>query len=177
MDDMPGWFDFSALYDRAVAEAPPGSLLVEVGVYAGKSLCHLAAAAKQAAKGLRVLGVDWCRGDDGVGRQCPSAQAGRVADALDRRGLLDTAALLVADSAFAASLLADSAAYFVFIDADHSQHAVARDLEAWTPKMVPGGLMAGHDYGMPSVGAAVRAFFGSAAVASVDGPNCWEVRL
>ena len=35
---------------------------------------------------------------------------------------------------------------FVFIDADHSYEGCRSDLEAWGPKVRPGGLLSGHDY-------------------------------
>src|SRR5882724_2099855 len=52
------WFDFQTIYDEAVATAPPGSLLVEVGSFWGQSALYLAEAAKIADKGLRVYCVD-----------------------------------------------------------------------------------------------------------------------
>jgi predicted O-methyltransferase YrrM len=56
----------------------------------------------------------------------------------------------------------DASLDLVFIDADHSEEAVLRDLEAWVPKVKPGGLIAGHDYGShnhPGVRSAVEIFF------------------
>jgi SAM-dependent methyltransferase len=38
---------------------------------------------------------------------------------------------------------------FIFIDADHTYHAVKRDLTAWYPVLKPGGLFFGHDYNHP----------------------------
>lgn len=35
---------------------------------------------------------------------------------------------------------------FVYIDADHSYHAVYDDLRNWYPKVKRGGLFCGHDY-------------------------------
>ena len=35
---------------------------------------------------------------------------------------------------------------FVYIDARHDYASVMEDLEAWYPKVRPGGLMTGHDY-------------------------------
>lgn len=35
---------------------------------------------------------------------------------------------------------------FVYIDADHTEQAVARDISAWWPKVRAGGVLAGHDY-------------------------------
>jgi len=34
----------------------------------------------------------------------------------------------------------------VYLDGSHDYAAVLRDLNAWTPKLVSGGIMAGHDY-------------------------------
>lgn len=36
---------------------------------------------------------------------------------------------------------------FVFIDANHSYVDVKNDIELWLPKVRPGGLICGHDYG------------------------------
>lgn len=46
----------------------------------------------------------------------------------------------------AASLIDDSSLDFCFIDAGHSYEAVREDLSCWYPKIVPGGILAGHDY-------------------------------
>ena len=35
---------------------------------------------------------------------------------------------------------------WVFLDGDHSYEAVKADIQAWTPKVRPGGLICGHDY-------------------------------
>ncbi len=35
---------------------------------------------------------------------------------------------------------------FLYLDGDHSYEGVKRDLEAWVPKVVKGGVIAGHDY-------------------------------
>ncbi len=56
----------------------------------------------------------------------------------------------------------DGSLDLVFIDADHSEESVLRDLEAWVPKVKPGRVIAGHDYGSHNhqgVKAAVDLFF------------------
>ena len=35
---------------------------------------------------------------------------------------------------------------FVYLDARHDRDSVREDLETWTPKVRPGGVLAGHDY-------------------------------
>jgi len=41
----------------------------------------------------------------------------------------------------------DESLDLVFLDADHSEEWVLRDLEAWLPKLRLGGVICGHDYG------------------------------
>lgn len=48
---------------------------------------------------------------------------------------------------------------FVFIDADHSYEGVKQDIEDWTPKIVPGGFVIGHDWDWPSVRQAAEEAF------------------
>jgi len=50
------------------------------------------------------------------------------------------------DSVSAASRFDDAALNWVYVDADHSYQAVLTDLEAWAPKIKPGGMLAGDDY-------------------------------
>lgn len=52
------------------------------------------------------------------------------------------------DSAAAAELFPESSLDFAFIDADHYYESVRRDLQAWWPRVRPGGLLCGHDYGV-----------------------------
>ena len=57
----------------------------------------------------------------------------------------------------AALVMPDASVDFVFVDADHTEEAVARDIATWTPKVRPGGLIAGHDIRWPTVRRAVAA--------------------
>lgn len=46
----------------------------------------------------------------------------------------------------AAKLIEDESLDFIFIDADHSYEGALADIQAWSPKVKFGGLIAGHDY-------------------------------
>lgn len=46
----------------------------------------------------------------------------------------------------AADYFDDGELDFVYIDANHSEPYVSQDIEAWTPKVRKGGIVAGHDY-------------------------------
>lgn len=73
----------------------------------------------------------------------------------DRVRFLRGESHVMADSVPSASLC------FVNIDCDHSYQGVMRDIVAWWPKLVPGGVMAFHDYENPAYGVkrAVQDFF------------------
>lgn len=172
---IPGWYDFQPFYERAVAEAPPGATLVEVGVFCGRSLAHLARMASDSGKGLRVVGVDSFRGSPEFanlvmweGRPFGEAPAGALISEcysqLDRADILDDVTLIVCDSTRAAELFADGSAWMVFLDGAHDEAGVAADIAAWGPKVAPGGYLAGDDLdvpGFPGVRAAVEAGLGT----------------
>lgn len=46
----------------------------------------------------------------------------------------------------AASSFQDGYFDWIYLDADHSYEAIRADLEAWLPKVKPGGFIAGDDY-------------------------------
>jgi uncharacterized Rossmann fold enzyme len=56
------------------------------------------------------------------------------------------AKILRKDSSDAAKEIPDKSLDFVFIDADHSYEGCKADIEAWAPKIKPGGFISGHDY-------------------------------
>lgn len=57
--------------------------------------------------------------------------------------------LVMSLSVDAAPAFADGSLDLVYLDGDHRPEAVAADLEAWWPKIRPGGLLAGHDLVCP----------------------------
>ena len=65
----------------------------------------------------------------------------------------------------------------VFIDGDHQQESVERDIKFWIPRIAPGGLLCGHDYddGFPGVQAAVRKFFPE--VSSAPNTSIWYTEV
>ncbi len=50
------------------------------------------------------------------------------------------------DSTEAAAIIVDETFDVVYIDARHDYRSVAEDINAWWPKVKPGGILAGHDY-------------------------------
>lgn len=50
----------------------------------------------------------------------------------------------------------DASLDFVFLDGDHAEASLRADIEAWTPKIKPGGMLLGHDAAWPGVRAAIN---------------------
>ena len=181
--DIPGWFGFAAYSDKVVQLAPPGSTLVELGVFCGKSLVYLGQAAKAANKRLKVVGVDTFRGSPEFNGKVffdnrPIFECHPGSIIREAMGMLHNAGLtyrdvqlMVSDSSAAAEFFADASVYSVFIDADHSEAAVRCDIEAWAPKLVPGGWMGGDDIHIfPGVQRAVSDLLPQARI---EPERCW----
>ena len=56
------------------------------------------------------------------------------------------------DSVEMADRVPDGSLSLVYVDADHSYEGVKRDIEAWFPKLMVGGIFAFHDYLSPAYG-------------------------
>ena len=142
-----------ALY-RAAAEVSSLGPLVEIGSYCGKSAVYLGAAA--ATAGGVLFTIDHHRGSEemqaGWAHHDPELidpRTGRL-DSLPvlRRtlidaGLEDAVVAIVGDSVTVAAHW--SSAALVFIDGGHGDAPAHADYEAWSPKVMPGGLLAIHD--------------------------------
>ncbi len=68
--------------------------------------------------------------------------------------------ILPLPSVQAAARFAHCSCDLVFLDASHDEASVLADLEAWYPKVRPGGLLAGHDFdpAIPGVSRALLRF-------------------
>ena len=64
----------------------------------------------------------------------------------------------------------------LFIDADHAQHMVEKDLRLWLPKCRPDAVICGDDYDMEGVANAVNAtaFMHGYFVVKFDGGKGWR---
>ena len=150
-----------ALY-RAAAEVSSLGPLVEIGSYCGKSAVYLGAAA--ADVGSVLFTIDHHRGseemqagwehhdaelvDPGTGRMDSLPV---LRQTLIDADLEDTVVAIVGDSVAVAAHFASAA--LVFIDGGHGDAPAHADYEAWSPKVMPGGLLAIHDvFGDPADG-------------------------
>lgn len=155
--DIPGWFQWRSLQEEAVAQFPDASRFGEIGCYLGRSICSLGEVVREAGLSTRIVGVDTARGSGHEGRGDIDAHGaavdhggGTFAGLLHRNiidcGLADTIQLVISDSVAAAELFADESFAWVHIDARHDYASVVADINAWAPKVKPGGWLSGDDY-------------------------------
>jgi predicted O-methyltransferase YrrM len=179
--DVPGWFDFQDIYDEAVARAPAaGAHFVELGVLFGRSSIYMATQILSSGKSITFDAVDNWPSPFHLGPKewMPEAynQPRRLMQSLvDSHGGVRQAfrwfaeqcnvngSIHVVDSDLrvAAQLhrYQPASLDFVFLDADHSEEGTRAAINAWLPKVKPGGVFAGHDFveAWPGVVAAVKA--------------------
>ncbi len=182
-DALPENCNFADLYQAVAQAAPQGARIVEVGCFLGASAIVMVRALRAAGKKAEFYCVDHFQGSAEQHHQHLAAAGGGsfrqyFVDNLRQHNIsvgpnLYTPGVSVcqSDSVMASKQFADNSCDFVFIDADHSEDAVRADIEAWLPKIKPGGLLAGHDYEWPSVRRAVDLMLPAAKPISA---NCWQ---
>jgi len=143
-----------ALYEAALQESPNGPCL-EIGTYCGKSAVYLGAACKQT--GSVLITVDHHRGseenqpewehhdtelwDDEAGSMDTLPFLRRTLRTADLEG---TVIPIVATSTSVAQVWQTPLA-LLFIDGGHAREHAMNDYHCWTPKVMPGGMLAIHD--------------------------------
>ena len=158
---IDGWMtkpELAFLYSIGLS-MPDGAVVVEVGSWKGRSTVAIAEGI--AGKNARLVSVDTFRGDAAIGAHDPEEILAEFRRNTAHVGFLET---IVSDSVDAAASVPDRSLDWLFIDADHSYDGVRTDLAAWAPKLKPGGLMSGHDYGRGGVTLAVDRMFRSVGV-------------
>lgn len=173
---IQGWFDFEAFYDMAISRvsAEEDSVFVEVGSWLGKSTCYLANRIKISNKPITLFAVDTWAGSENeeFHQQVVGEHGGSIYDAflanMYNGGVSSHVIPFRNTSVEAALSFNDDSIDMVYIDANHSEIEVLKDIDAWYPKVKPGGLIGGHDY---------HKGWGKGVVAAVDArfPNCHKM--
>jgi hypothetical protein len=149
--NIDGYFTFEDFYSYVAANFAGSTWHgVEVGVLNGKSAAFLAVelsnAREKAWKAIfsSIPVEGWPRLDliDNFGGQFGAdrvkASLAQVAHVIGD--------VIADDSARAASRYEHASLDFVYLDADHAYESIARDIDAWLPKVKSGGVIAGHDF-------------------------------
>lgn len=175
-------------WDEAARRLPTDrdTVAVEVGVWKGQMSEKLLALRPLLTLYLVDLwragkpGESWYMSGSQMARQSKhtvDAAYRRVHELTERVG--QRARIIRAYSTVAADLIEDASVDLVFLDADHSQLAVQADIQAWTPKVKPGGVIGGHDYGsprFPGVKDAVLMSFRPSEIETGDNSTWWVKR-
>lgn len=147
---IPGHFNFSDLYMKAVEHADEGAVFVELGVWKGQSAAFMIETIMNSGKYIKFYCVDtW--------NPPPHAGPGLLEDEDVVNDRLYESFLnymkpyeghyhpIISDATDAALFFQDDSVDFIFVDADHETEAVKSDILAWTPKMKSHGVITGHD--------------------------------
>ena len=161
---IPGWGSIGPYYQAVAEQLPFEAILVEIGVWQGRSAVFMAEMLKELGKPAKFYLVDSFDGGKILAKTV--ATLGKpLLDILQEH--IEAAAvrnqitgIINKPSIVAANLFSDKSIDFAFIDADHDYENVKADLIAWWPKIKPGGILAGHDYcsGWAGVSQAVDEF-------------------
>lgn len=162
-----------------------GAHAAEVGVWKGVMARHVLASGRLAAYHLvdpwtpGTPGTSWYESNTNLPRFSASRFRAAMAEVKALAAEHDGVALITrAASLDAARDMPAASLDAVFLDADHSREGLAADIEAWTPKVRPGGWIGGHDLDhprFPGVREAVDAAFGERIETGAD--RTWWVRI
>lgn len=188
-ESIVGWFDWSEIVDRAVADAPRDrpSVFVEVGVAFGRSLAYTARKCIDSGKPITLYGADpwiddWNPDWDQQDGTRPTWGAEHAGWAREQGGPFSAFLKMMQTHApeelefckvvrargvdLAAMLAADQSIrgpHYVWIDGDHRYDGVRADIQSWGCHFIdPPRWFGGHDYtpDFPGVQRAVREAFG-----------------
>lgn len=167
---IPGWFNYSEMYDMIVDKIPEDGKIIEIGSFLGRSTHYLATALWNAEKeNVKIYSVDTFEGSTEhvsiklpkdfshifrenlkffIGRDMVNVCQGRS----DSKDILDK--------------FDNESIDYIMVDGAHEYDAVKEDIINWWPKLKPNGVMVGDDYLLNSVELAVREGLGSINITS-----------
>ncbi|MDB4947083.1 MAG: hypothetical protein JWP97_6617 [Labilithrix sp.] len=152
-----------------------GGTFVEIGSWKGRSTSFIGKVC--AANRTRLVCVDHFAGSqDSLAARYDAELAREDIEQVFRANMASlgiAVELLVEPSVAAASRFADGSVGRIFLDGSHDGPSVRADLEAWFPRLAPGGILAGHDHDAkhPDLCAAVDAFAASRGLVVARGPR------
>jgi len=148
----PQELSYKDFYTEMVNKFHSGSLMVEVGVYHGRSFSYLIIEMLNAGKKFDCVAVDACPWE---GEPC-------IGFHKHMEPLKDHFRVMFekVDSFVAAEKFEDDSIDFLFCDANHNYEFISKDIAAYLPKMKKGSVISGHDMSDPGVERAVKEAFG-----------------
>jgi len=183
------WFNYPHFYNWIASLGY--KKFVEVGVWKGHSISHLAQVLKeQNDPEIEIYAVDLFDETykyDGVKHGTDQLRDQKkflleiYKENLKRAGVDDIVQTIKGMSWEMADKFEDDSLDFVFLDAGHDYDECSKDLEAYWPKIKDGGILAGHDWLNTNCGVreAVKNFFGKLSLGvatSTPSSICWYVK-
>jgi predicted O-methyltransferase YrrM len=166
-NEIGGYFLYQDLYNKAIGIIQDNDVVVEIGVWYGRSIIYLSQACKAQNKNVIICGIDTFTGNEhGVVQYADNGKE-YIPKApfifnIYKRNLYececDNIITIADDSSKSAKLFKDNSIKFCFIDGNHSHEQVTKDITAWYPKVISGGVIAGDDFQFNDVSAAVTEF-------------------
>lgn len=167
-------------YHKIIKAMPDKFRAVEVGSFKGNSAASFIVEAINSGKNFEFTCVDTWRGSPGehAHDNDPDVQQGRLFEVFTKNlePVADFYNVVVGDSAESASNFEDASLDFVFIDASHDYESVIKDIDAWKPKVKPGGILSGHDAMHPPIILALATVFGN-DYEILAMSSCWMHRI
>lgn len=137
------------LYKLAVSKASDGFHFVEIGCYRGASAAAMCVEIINSGKNIKFDCIDiWLNDDEMYQSFLQNLEPVKPYFNPIRMPSIE-----------AANLYPDESLDLVCIDASHNYEDVKADINAWLPKVKPGGILAGDDYYYPGVFKAVKEAF------------------
>jgi len=170
-----------------VASLPDGSQIVETGVWQGRTAIAMALACRGTRKKVYAVDPwqDYSENGQGVNSWLQEQGLGSLERAhqiflRNRRRFRVEPWLEVirAPSLEAAKAWSHGPIALVFIDGSHEAAAVRADIDAWTERLSPNGLVCGDDLPLPSVAQAIsqylQDYYPEVSLATPDG-RTWSL--
>jgi predicted O-methyltransferase YrrM len=173
--------DLYALRGILIDVVPVGPV-VEIGVALGRSTAGMVAPALK--RGMTYCAVDTFSGagdvDDYINAAYGAGRGALIRQAFELNcrslGIWNHIRLIEKPSVEAAREFRDGSLAMCFIDADHRYDAVMQDMVAWWPKVMPMGVMCGHDADNEAVWRAVLEFVKNEKVGMFRQANVWAIQ-
>ena len=159
-------------------------MVVEIGAFKGRSTAVLAKACSGLVYSIdiwdnRMYSPDTFDEKDGYATSIDKCLAYRIWFHNMRLLGVDTKVLpMIGNSHWLERYFPPKSIDLLFVDGDHSEHMVLKDLQLYLPKLGDGGVMCGDDYDMPSVRRPVdaMAMTNGFRVETFDGGKGWVYR-
>jgi len=174
--NIDGWMsetDLQFLYEEAL-KVPEDGVIVELGSWLGRST----AAIIMGAKTRNIFSVDtW----QGCGLELLSAKDRAYVlesfryNMMTFTGFVPTIYNRTTDEA--SRNFTRKSIDLLFLDGDHLQPQVYRDLVTWLPKMKDNGIFAGHDWSNPNVRRAFHSVFSSVKQPELSDGDIWRIDI